>query len=893
MISDMLLSEQKIKGDPYIGPRHFRREVEDQLRFFGRDNETEEIVSLIVAHKLVLVYAESGAGKTSIFNAQVIPKLERLGLEVLPVARVGVSPGSDSDLNYTSAEKLSNTNSNLYVLNALQSLKPDIPPKSLLNRTLSEFLNDYFQSTHREKAAFKGAVKLSGRQRTEKLRPKQQVLIFDQFEEIFNLYPDRWLKQREEFFRQVNEALDNNRLLRIVFIMREDYIAQLDPFLDILPDRLRHRYRLERLGKEAALQAIKGPLQNMDGTHIKIDELESEIEALVNDLLKMVVEAPDGSTRSLEGEFVEPIQLQVVCRRWWDEKKVSKGLGNKQTSLEDLKVDKALEDFYEDAVSTASKETGVDESKIRIWCKEKLITSSGTRSIVHRGHKTTEGINNNVIDRLERKYLIRKERRAGASWYELTHDRLIKPITNSNEKWKKANDRKRNRKIIITLGLTTATIVAIAAFVYYPTSTPQESNVPSQAPPVFIDQRIVPVGNGSISVAVNPNTGMTYVANNGSNTVSVIQGNNILKDIPVGDGPTSVAVNPNTDIIYVANTASDTMSVISGENNTKIGDIPVGDGSVAGVAVNPVTGTIYLANSISNTVTVINSITNELISNIPVGDGPTSVAVNPNTDIIYVANTASDTMSVISGENNTKIGEDIPVGDGPTSVAVNPNTNMNYVANFISNTITAINGTTNELVRNLIVGNGPISVAIDPVTNTTYVANVLDNTLSIIGLAPTVDDGTLNESMNTSVGVNKGIDLFNLGRYQEAIAIFDRVLAYDPNDVASLYYKGLCLQALGYEDEANEYMNLAQEIDPTYQGQVVAVETVCDNGFDDDNDGLVDSDDLDCQGQVVAVETVCDNGFDDDNDGLVDSDDPDCQGQVLTVTSDPPPPLSL
>jgi YVTN family beta-propeller protein len=302
--------------------------------------------------------------------------------------------------------------------------------------------------------------------------------------------------------------------------------------------------------------------------------------------------------------------------------------------------------------------------------------------------------------------------------------------------------------------------------------------VPSQAPPVFIDQRIVPVGNGSISVAVNPNTGMTYVANNGSNTVSVIQGNNILKDIPVGDGPTSVAVNPNTDIIYVANTAS-------------------------------------------------------------------------------------DTMSVISGENNTKIGEDIPVGDGPTSVAVNPNTNMNYVANFISNTITAINGTTNELVRNLIVGNGPISVAIDPVTNTTYVANVLDNTLSIIGLAPTVDDGTLNESMNTSVGVNKGIDLFNLGRYQEAIAIFDRVLAYDPNDVASLYYKGLCLQALGYEDEANEYMNLAQEIDPTYQGQ------------------------------VVAVETVCDNGFDDDNDGLVDSDDPDCQGQVLTVTSDPPPPLSL
>ncbi len=35
----------------------------------------------------------------------------------------------------------------------------------------------------------------------------------------------------------------------------------------------------------------------------------------------------------LEGEFVEPIQLQVVCRRWWKERKEYKGSLNKKDKL--------------------------------------------------------------------------------------------------------------------------------------------------------------------------------------------------------------------------------------------------------------------------------------------------------------------------------------------------------------------------------------------------------------------------------------------------------------------------------------------------------------------------------------------------------------------------------
>jgi len=61
---------------PYVGPRPFEREKEDSDRFFGRSHETQEIVSMIFGHPITLVYAQSGAGKTSLFNASITPKLE-------------------------------------------------------------------------------------------------------------------------------------------------------------------------------------------------------------------------------------------------------------------------------------------------------------------------------------------------------------------------------------------------------------------------------------------------------------------------------------------------------------------------------------------------------------------------------------------------------------------------------------------------------------------------------------------------------------------------------------------------------------------------------------------------------------------------------------------------
>lgn len=72
--------------NPYVGPRTFRKE--ERHLFFGREREARDLLSLVIAERLVLFCAPSGSGKSSLINTCLIPSLEEKGFEVLPVGRV-------------------------------------------------------------------------------------------------------------------------------------------------------------------------------------------------------------------------------------------------------------------------------------------------------------------------------------------------------------------------------------------------------------------------------------------------------------------------------------------------------------------------------------------------------------------------------------------------------------------------------------------------------------------------------------------------------------------------------------------------------------------------------------------------------------------------------------
>lgn len=424
--------ETEKTANPYLGPRPFDKS--DAYRFFGRDREVSELYSLVAAHRTVLLYAQSGAGKTSLLNAGLIPALERgdpvrepwsrasaagmpLGFDVLPMARVSGIP-----------EPVLGGVTNIYVVNTTANWADDT---DTAGATLADVL------AHRR------------RRLDAEGEPLPRVGILDQFEELFTAYPQRW-QERRGFFEQLGQAMAADPSLRVLFAMREDFVGHLHPYEDLLPEDLRTRYRLEQLRENSARLAVAKPLE---GTGVQFTP--GVAERLVSDLLRTPVSSVPGASGGqgppspsgdkaeskteasyFVGEFVEPVQLSVVCFNLFRKLPPGTTLISEEHLSAFGNVDQALQDFYQGALKETAAKTALEEDRLRQWFETNLITDAGSRGLVFRGESETGGIPNAAVDALDALHLIRAEVRGGQRWYELSHDRFIQPIRRANDAWR-------------------------------------------------------------------------------------------------------------------------------------------------------------------------------------------------------------------------------------------------------------------------------------------------------------------------------------------------------------------------------------------------------------------------------------------------------------------------
>jgi YVTN family beta-propeller protein len=122
--------------------------------------------------------------------------------------------------------------------------------------------------------------------------------------------------------------------------------------------------------------------------------------------------------------------------------------------------------------------------------------------------------------------------------------------------------------------------------------------------------------------------------------------------------------------VYVANNGGNTVSVIDTSTYTVVGSpIPVGTTPV-GIAITPNGAYAYVVNQNSNTVSVISTATNAVTDTVPVGTGPFGVAITPDGTKVYVVNNGDNTVSVIDTSTNTVVGSPIPVGTTPFCIAI-------------------------------------------------------------------------------------------------------------------------------------------------------------------------------------------------------------------------------
>jgi WD40 repeat protein len=391
----------KATGNPYVGPQAFRRGD----AFYGRDRETADLLDLLIAERVVLLYSPSGAGKSSLIAAGLVRQLEAEGFEVLPMVRLTNEPPPGSSL--------SGLPRNRYALSTLLSLEEALPKEhqhrtaDLDAMTVTEYLASWPDLDH---------------------KPGNEVLLFDQFEEVITADPNDHAA-KEEFFADIGVAL-RDRGLWALFAIREDFLAELDPYSRFVPTRFANRYRLDLLGVDQALDAMILPAADR-GTDFK----RPAAEKLADDLRRIRVQRSDGVTKEL-GPTVEPVQLQVACRQVWNRV----GADADTIDIDDVEalgnVDQALASYYADCVAAAAAESGVGERALRDWFETELVTPQGIRGQVLYGPRQNGAFSERAVKMLTDAHLVRAESRRGATWYELAHDRLIEPVKEDNARWR-------------------------------------------------------------------------------------------------------------------------------------------------------------------------------------------------------------------------------------------------------------------------------------------------------------------------------------------------------------------------------------------------------------------------------------------------------------------------
>lgn len=385
---------------PWMGPLPYT--LSRASDFFGRETEVEDLVRCLrdapSEKRVVFLYSPSGAGKSSLINAGLRHRfLDFDDFELLPTVRIGV-PVTDLTPGQNPITQA--------VIASTKDEHSKFPEKPI---TLSDYL--------------------LGR----RAKRKNTILILDQAEELL-IIDDDWGPQLKPFFIELRDALITDPSLRILFAFREEYLAQLQRVGKEITD-FSTLYPLAKLRIEEAKLAIQLPAGSQGVVFDPQDLLDRLVLALCD----------------YTGEFVEPMQLQLVCIALW------RGLhpGARKLSWEVLKaavdqqssqgrellpveqvpylVNSVLQDFCERAFKSANehaktrRDFNLPVTLIELGC-EQFIKERRTRALVARGKHWTGNLPNVIVDALVDHQLLRIEQLRHERLYELAHDTLIQPV---------------------------------------------------------------------------------------------------------------------------------------------------------------------------------------------------------------------------------------------------------------------------------------------------------------------------------------------------------------------------------------------------------------------------------------------------------------------------------
>jgi hypothetical protein len=236
----------------------------DRSLFKGRDREVRQVVGRVGEQRVVVLYGQTGVGKTSLLAAGVIPQLLQFGALVVNVQ------------DY---------------LQPVETMQAALAASS---EQLSFALPDGRDMT--------GLV-----QALESETRGTLVLVLDHFERLFE--PSVEAEQRTSFINGLVESLrcTQPENLRVVLALEENSLGQLAELREHLPDVLESPIRLLSLSRQQAKEAIWGPLQELDSRVSPVGDLVDA--CLLPDLDDLTPQQPG---------YIHPPHLQVICHTLYE-----------------------------------------------------------------------------------------------------------------------------------------------------------------------------------------------------------------------------------------------------------------------------------------------------------------------------------------------------------------------------------------------------------------------------------------------------------------------------------------------------------------------------------------------------------------------------------------------
>lgn len=191
----------------------------DRDIFFGREDEVDSLYEMVFQSPIIVIYGVSGTGKTSLIQCGLANKFKPYDWLALFVRRgTNLNVSLDKALCEAGEYNAPQEENDLSSENGITNLKEKIEAAYL-----HSFLPIY--------------------------------LIFDQFEELYLLGSK---KEQTQFIKVVKEILTVDQPVKMIFVIREEFLGYLYEFEKAVPELMKKKLRVEAMNQEKVRQVIKG-----------------------------------------------------------------------------------------------------------------------------------------------------------------------------------------------------------------------------------------------------------------------------------------------------------------------------------------------------------------------------------------------------------------------------------------------------------------------------------------------------------------------------------------------------------------------------------------------------------------------------------------------------------